>query len=76
MAVIETAKPNFVQRTVTFYNDVMLEMRKVTWPDKAQVRQATIGILVVVLLIGALIFAIDWLAQTLLVRLPASLLGR
>jgi preprotein translocase SecE subunit len=43
-------------------------MRKVTWPDLAQIRQATIGIMVVVLLVGLVIFALDFALQQLLVR--------
>ena len=52
---------------VTFYHDVMVEMRKVTWPDWPQVRQATIGIIVVVLFIGAVIGLIDLVCQAVLV---------
>ena len=52
---------------VTFYNDVMVEMRKVTWPDWPQVRQATLGIIGVVLFIGAVIGIIDLICQAVLV---------
>jgi preprotein translocase subunit SecE len=62
-----TPKPGLVGRAVTFYHDVMAELRKVTWPDVPQVRQATIGILIVVLIVGALIGLVDLIAQTVLV---------
>ena len=64
---VEIPRASLPARVVTFYNDVMIEMRKVTWPDWPQVRQATIGILLVVLFIGAVIGIIDLICQTVLV---------
>ncbi|MDZ7632698.1 MAG: preprotein translocase subunit SecE [Gemmatimonadaceae bacterium] len=64
---VETPRPSLPARVVTFYNDVMVEMRKVTWPDWPQVRQATLGIIAVVLFIGAVIGIIDLIAQAVLV---------
>jgi preprotein translocase subunit SecE len=66
-AVEPTPRASLPTRLVTFYHDVMVEMRKVTWPDWPQVRQATIGIIVVVLFIGAVIGLIDLVCQTVLV---------
>jgi preprotein translocase subunit SecE len=64
---VETPRASLPARVVTFYNDVMVEMRKVTWPDWPQVRQATLGILLVVLFIGAVIGIIDLICQAVLV---------
>jgi preprotein translocase subunit SecE len=58
----------WVARVVQFYHEVMAEMRRVTWPDQSQVRQATIGIIVVVLFVGALIALMDVVLQQVLVR--------
>jgi preprotein translocase subunit SecE len=68
-SVVETPQQpaGLPARLVTFYQDVMTEMRKVTWPDWPQVRQATLGIIAVVLFIGAVIGLIDLLCQTVLV---------
>jgi preprotein translocase subunit SecE len=55
---------------------VVAEMKKVTWPDRAQLQQATIQIIVFVLVLGAIIALIDVVLQALLVRLPAMLAGR
>ena len=66
-AVETTTRASLPTRIVSFYNDVMVEMRKVTWPDWPQVRQATIGIIVVVLFIGAVIGLIDLICQAVLV---------
>ena len=68
----EVATQSLPRRAVGFYNDVMVEMRKVTWPDLPQIRQATIGIVIVVLLVGAVIALLDVVLQQVLVRgIPA-----
>ena len=53
MATEVVTRPNPVQRLVTFYQEVIGEMKKVTWPDKQQVRQLSIGVIVLSLFIGA-----------------------
>jgi preprotein translocase subunit SecE len=73
---VEVAKPGLVTRTVTFYHDVIAEMKKVTWPDRAQLQQATIQIIIFVLVLGAVIALIDIGLNFMLVRLPAMLFGR
>ena len=60
-------------RVVGFVREARHEMRKVTWPDRPQVRQATIAIIIFVLLIGLVIFLLDLLLQGVLVRLIPSL---
>jgi len=59
-----------------FFEGVQAELKKVTWPDVPQIRQATIGIMVVVLVIGLLIALLDVVLQGVLVRLLPSLFGR
>jgi preprotein translocase subunit SecE len=75
-APVEVARPGLGTRLVTFYHDVIAEMKKVTWPDRAQLQQATIQIIIFVLLLGAVIGLVDVGLQALLVRLPSMLLGR
>jgi preprotein translocase subunit SecE len=67
---------NVVRAVVEFYNEVVAEMRKVTWPDRPQVRQATIAIIIFVLLIGLVIFLLDLVLQGVLIRLIPSLFTR
>jgi preprotein translocase subunit SecE len=68
-----------VRRTrdlVTFYNDVIVEMRKVVWPDRAQLKDMTIKIIIFVLFIGAVIGIIDVVFQAILVRgIPSLFAG-
>jgi preprotein translocase subunit SecE len=54
-------------RVVAFYHDVMAEMKKVTWPDVPQVRQLSIGVVVLSLFIGVVIFIMDKIFQLVLV---------
>jgi preprotein translocase subunit SecE len=76
MTSAEVSPPGRIARLVAFYHDVIAEMKKVTWPDRPQLQQATIQIIVFVLLLGAVIALIDLGLQALLVRLPSMLLGR
>jgi preprotein translocase subunit SecE len=59
----------------SFYQAVMAEMRKVTWPEVPDVRRATIAIIVFVLLLGLVIWLLDVALQGLLVRVIPSLFG-
>ena len=67
-----TGGGNGVSRTfhslVQFYHEIQDEMRKVTWPDRNQLKDTTIKIIIFVLVIGALIGAIDLVMQLIFVQ--------
>ena len=63
-------------RMVQFYHEVQDEMRKVTWPDRAQLKDTTIKIIIFVLFIGAVIGVIDLVLQMVLVKGIPSLFTR
>jgi len=70
-------EPGFVSRLVAFYHGVVAEMKKVTWPDRPQVQQATISIIFFVLALGALISILDLILQGLLIKgIPSLFAGR
>jgi len=71
----QAASASWIQRLVAFYNDVMAEMRKVTWPDVPQVRQLSIGVIILSLFIGGVIALMDVVLQQVLVRWIPSLFG-
>ena len=73
MQVVEKAP--LTQRTVAFYHDVMAEMKKVTWPDWPQVRQLSVGVVILSLFIGVVIYIMDFIFQQLLVNLIPKLFG-
>jgi preprotein translocase SecE subunit len=56
-----------------FYRAVMIEMKKVTWPEFVDVRRATVAIIIFVMLLGLAIFIMDYVLQQLLGRLIPSL---
>jgi preprotein translocase subunit SecE len=60
---------------MTFYQDVIVEMKKVTWPDLPQVRQLSIGVIVLSLFIGLVIALMDVILQQVLVRWIPSIFG-
>ena len=72
---VEVSRPGVGTRLVNFYHEVVAEMKKVTWPDRAQLQSATIQIIIFVLFIGAVIALMDLALQLLLVRIPSMLVG-
>ena len=69
-------EPGWGSRLVTFYHGVVAEMKKVTWPDRPQVQQATVQIIFFVLIIGALISLLDLVLQGLLIKgIPSLFAG-
>ena len=61
---------------VQFYHEVQDEMRKVTWPDRNQLKDTTIKIIIFVLFLGAVIGVIDLLMQLIFVQGIPSLFAR
>ena len=64
---------NVIVRTKDFTNEVVTELKKVTWPDVPQVRQLSIGVIILALLIGGVIALMDVVLQQVLVRWIPSL---
>jgi len=69
------AQPSLPKRVVTFWNDVVAEMRKVTWPERPTVVQMSIGVVVVALTVGGIIWLLDLILQGVLVRGIPALFG-
>ncbi len=64
-------------RVVNFYHEVVTEMRKVTWPDREQLKDTTIKIIIFVLFLGAVLGVLDVLLQLILVQgIPSLFTGR
>ena len=70
----EAVEPGRWQSLVAFVRDSYHEVRfKTTWPDFAQVRSASVAIIVFVMFIGLVITALDAILRGLLVQLVPSL---
>ncbi|HEY0934304.1 MAG TPA: preprotein translocase subunit SecE [Trebonia sp.] len=75
VAPVAPAGPTGVARVTQFYQDVLAEMKRVTWPARKELQDATVRIIIFVLFLGALIALMDIALQFVLVRLPQILLG-
>jgi preprotein translocase subunit SecE len=75
MAAEVAVRESLPRRVVTFYHDVVVEMKKVTWPDRPQVTQLSIGVIGLSLFIGLVIWVLDLILQGVLVRGIPSLFG-
>ena len=54
-------KPNVFARIKGWFTDMKAELKRVVWPSFAKVRQNTIIVLIFVLVVGAVIWVLDWL---------------
>lgn len=75
MAIEVAAPRSLPAKVVGFYHDVVAEMKKVTWPDRPQVTQLSIGVIGLSLFIGLVIWVLDLILQAVLVRGIPSLFG-
>ena len=64
---VEVVQLSGPRRALEFYHSVVAEMKKVTWPDVPQVRQLSIGVILLSLFIGGVIALMDLILQQVLV---------
>jgi preprotein translocase subunit SecE len=57
---------SIVVRTRDFTTEVVDEIKKVTWPDWAQLRQSTLVILVFVVVVAGIIWLMDLSVRTVI----------
>ena len=55
----EVGMAAFIARTRDFFSEVVEELKKVTWPDRDQLKNATLVIIVFVLIVSAIIWVMD-----------------
>ncbi|RMD51122.1 MAG: preprotein translocase subunit SecE [Ignavibacteria bacterium] len=51
------------EKIINFFNDVVKEMKKVTWPTKEELKESTNVVIVVCLLIAVFTYAIDMIVS-------------
>ncbi len=64
-------KPNVFGRIKDWFVDMKAELKRVVWPSFKKVRQNTLVVLIFVLVVGAVIWILDWLfsgAMSLLIN--------
>ncbi len=47
------------EKIVNFFNDVVKEMKKVTWPTKEELKESTTVVIIVCILIASFTYVID-----------------
>jgi preprotein translocase subunit SecE len=53
------------EKILGFFNDVVKEMRKVTWPTKEELKESTTIVIVVCLILAAFTYVVDMAVTTL-----------
>jgi preprotein translocase subunit SecE len=53
-------------KITSYYNDVVAEMKKVSWPTKDQLRESTIVVLGVSAVLSVFTFLVDYLINSVL----------
>ncbi len=59
-------KQGLKTKSFTFFSDVSREMRKVSWPKREELQDATVITLVLCLILAAFTFGIDKLFETVI----------
>jgi len=54
------------EKIIGFFNDVVKEMKKVTWPTKDELRDSTSVVLVATLIMAVFVYAIDLIVNVAL----------
>jgi preprotein translocase subunit SecE len=65
----------FTARSNAFLKDVQAEVRKVSWPGWEDLRNSTVVITIIVILLGILIGLMDWLFSLLLIDFFGRIFG-
>ena len=50
---------NIKQKIVTYYEETVVELKKVTWPTKDEVRGSTIVVVITSIILSAFVFVVD-----------------
>ena len=61
-----TGKEGIQKKSFTFFNDVAREMRKVSWPKREQLQDATAITLILCVLLAIFTFGIDKIFETII----------
>ncbi|KER10577.1 MAG: preprotein translocase subunit SecE [[Candidatus Thermochlorobacteriaceae] bacterium GBChlB] len=50
---------NLIDKLTTYYNDVVMEMKKVTWPSRQELQESTVVVLTVAGVLAVFTFVVD-----------------
>jgi preprotein translocase subunit SecE len=66
-----TDEGNFLTKSKGFVEESVAELKKVTWPDYPQLKNATLVVLVFVILLSAIIWLMDVTVRTIITQIMA-----
>ena len=66
------AQPQERTSPVQFLREVRGELRKVAWPTKDETKNYSIVVLITIVIVGAIIYGLDWLFSTFILELFES----
>ncbi|MEO6939462.1 MAG: preprotein translocase subunit SecE [Candidatus Kapaibacterium sp.] len=64
--VVPVERKNFKDKSLGFFFDVAKEMRKVSWPKRLELQDATVITLVVCVILSIFVFVVDKIFESLL----------
>lgn len=68
-SVTATAKPNIFSRIRGFFEEVKVEMKKVAWPAKEEVRASTTIVMLMLILMAAIVGVYDYVFQVVVLAI-------
>lgn len=54
------------EKIIAFLTDTVKEMKKVTWPTASELRESTMVVIVVCMVIALFVFGVDWVVSNIL----------
>ena len=54
------------EKIIGFFNDVVKEMKKVTWPTKEELKESTTIVIVVCLMLAVFTYAVDMVVSQIM----------
>ncbi len=70
---LEAKKPSFVESAREYMDDIRAEMKRVTWPNKAQVQSTTLVVIVCVFAFAAYFKVVDSIIEQTVTRAYTAL---
>ena len=57
---------NVFTKIQSFFNEVITELKKVSWPSRKEVKDTTLVVIIAVIIFGAYLFFVDLILQAIL----------
>jgi preprotein translocase subunit SecE len=51
----------FVERTRNFLHEVVVETKKITWPDREDLKESTTVVIIAVIFLSIILGIVDWI---------------